>query len=538
MIELLQDKIALLLQREESYLQQIELLHDQIALLHQREESHLLQIDSQSNQIQILVKEKEEHILFISSLNVDITQTKSSVEKLENKNRGLTKIISNKSEKQEAKQVEQPSETEAAKGQNPKDRGNNGAKRFKHLNLEIIDKHIYPNHEQFIKDLATYIGEDTVIRYIYQPPKVLKLIYHIHAYKLNGEIYSGKAPKGMLLNSNYDSSLVAAMLQFRYIYSMPVERIIKYFNEIGFALKKPTAHGLLKKIVKKLKRLEEVLKKTVLEADYLNMDESYYKILTPKQGTGSIKGYIWSALAPLVKLVHFFSNKGSRSKATLIEYLGKLFKGAIQTDGLANYKVLETDEYPNIIRLACFQHCKRKFLDLKTDVEAQKVVEIINKLYHHEHLINPEWSREEKQNYRNLHAPPILNELKQKLMQIKESADLLPKSTLAKATNYTLNEYDALCNIILQPEYALDNNAIERIFRYLGLSRRNSLFAGSHAGADNMALYYSLACSCGLNNINTFDYFCDIINRLDEITETADDSKYRELLPDKWVKRT
>ncbi|WP_346962717.1 transposase [Bacteroides sp. 1_1_14] len=31
-----------------------------------------------------------------------------------------------------------------------------------------------------------------------------------------------------------------------------------------------------------------------------------------------------------------------------------------------------------------------------------------------------------------------------------------------------------------QTEYEMDNNAIERINRYISLSRRNSLFCGSH----------------------------------------------------------
>ena len=50
--------------------------------------------------------------------------------------------------------------------------------------------------------------------------------------------------------------------------------------------------------------------------------------------------------------------------------------------------------------------------------------------------------------------------------------------------------------IHFKPEYEMDNNAIERINRYISLSRRNSLFCGSHQGAKRAALIYSLACSC------------------------------------------
>ena len=80
------------------------------------------------------------------------------------------------------------------------------------------------------------------------------------------------------------------------------------------------------------------------------------------------------------------------------------------------------------------------------------------------------------------YAPPILKELKEELINIKNKKSTLPKSELSKAINYTLNEYDALCNYIRSADYAPDNNAIERLMRYISLSRRNSLFCGSHQG--------------------------------------------------------
>ena len=81
------------------------------------------------------------------------------------------------------------------------------------------------------------------------------------------------------------------------------------------------------------------------------------------------------------------------------------------------------------------------------------------------------------------------------------------------------------------------DNAIERLVRYISLSRKNSLFCGSHAGAERTALIYSLACSCRLNGINTFEYFTDILNRLAYISPNAPDEVYQELLPHHWSKK-
>ncbi|MGL5548056.1 MAG: IS66 family transposase, partial [Tannerellaceae bacterium] len=72
--------------------------------------------------------------------------------------------------------------------------------------------------------------------------------------------------------------------------------------------------------------------------------------------------------------------------------------------------------------------------------------------------------------------------------------------------------------------------------RYISLSRRNSLFFGSHEGAKRGALFYSLACSCRMHNINFFEYLSDVINKAATLPPTTSISVYRELLPDKWKK--
>ncbi|MDD4403562.1 MAG: IS66 family transposase, partial [Parabacteroides sp.] len=377
------------------------------------------------------------------------------------------------------------------------------------------------------------------IMYTYSKATFTKTIYRQYNCVQQEKVYSGKAPRSPLQNSNYDASFIAGMLQLRYVYSMPVERIVKYFTENGFELNKSTAHGLIKKSAGLMDRLDDALHTAILEDNYLCMDESYHTILTKeknKDGKGVRKGYIWAALANKKKLIQYFYENGSRSREVLTNYIGNQYKGAIQSDGLINYKILETDAYPDIIRLACFQHCKREFLDIENDKEAIGIVNIINRLYQAEHKIEEKWPPDKILKYRQKYAPPILAELKNKLLEIQSNPSTLPKSPLSKATNYTLNEYDSLCNYILSPDYALDNNAVERCMRSISLSRKNSLFCGSHQGAKRTALLYSLAISCKLHGINTFEYFTDILSRLAYISPTAPDQIYRDLLPDKWTK--
>jgi len=85
-------------------------------------------------------------------------------------------------------------------------------------------------------------------------------------------------------------------------------------------------------------------------------------------------------------------------------------------------------------------------------------------------------------------------------------------------------------------DYDLDNNAIEQQLRYISLSRRNSLFCGSHAGAERTTMIFSLACSCRLHGINTFEYFNDILNKLAYVSPNAPDQVFEDPLPHHWTK--
>ena len=70
--------------------------------------------------------------------------------------------------------------------------------------------------------------------------------------------------------------------------------------------------------------------------------------------------------------------------------------------------------------------------------------------------------------------------------------------------------------------------------RYISISRRNSIFCGSNAGAGRTATLYSLAISCRLNKVNTFSYLKDVIQRLAQ-NHNITHEQMRNLLPDKWA---
>ena len=473
----------------------------------------------------------------VSSLEELLVQKNQEEQKQHNVIKGLVKIQQNKSEKQTPPATSAPdSETAPQTEPKPREKTNYGARRKDHYEVEVEEEDIYPDDSRFDEMRARLIDTHDVVRYILVPMRFIKKVYHVHVYTQDGAVMEGRAPVAPLLGSNYDGSFIAGIAQLRYIYSMPVERIVKYFCENGFDMDKGTAHGLLRKTENIFENLYKAMGLAVKEDDYLAGDETYHRVLVKVPGgKGSKKGYIWVVTAIHTGLVYYFYHDGSRGQDVILNYIGD-YGGTFQSDGFAPYRKMAA----KLTRLACLQHVKRKFLDCgDDDEEAQAIVRLINELYQmeHQHKIGTDgWTTEKNLRWRRKYAPGILKKIRRKLDQMAADPEMLPKSDRHNAVNYMINEWEAIENIFTRGDYNLDNNLVERLNRYISLSRRNSLFFGSHKGAERAAIYYSLACSCRLLGINFFEYISDIINRAAAIPpkKPVDIQKYRELLPDRW----
>ncbi len=487
-------------------------LHDSIV---EQNRSLTAAVASMSKTISALTKE-------IESLKAHLLKDSDDKEKMLAKLNGLAKIAM-------PKKLEKvtPKRSSSIIAPTPKERGNNGAKR-KVLDIEEVITDVYPD-SSFDKDSARLIASQDVIRYEFTPAKLIKHIYRIHKYSMAGEIIQGKAPMTPLLNSSYSSSFIAFLIQKRYVYGMPVERIMCYLNEIGVDITKSCLHGLLSKTAGLLDRLGPVLKGAILESRYIHFDETYHQVLDKKLKGRSRKAYFWAAQSHESKLMQFFYKEGSRGSDVFKEYLPTTYKGAIQTDGYACYKVVEGWKYMNTTRLGCVQHNKRKFLDIENDPDAKRIIDLYNKFYQiRKTKPTKEWVAL---------SLKVYDKLEEELRKIERDPKHIPNKKLISAVRYCLNELESIYNIITQTEYDLDNNAIERPMRYISISRKNSMFCGSNKGAERSALIYSLAISCRLNKVNSFVYFNDIIMRLAQLPPTAGDDILREILPDKWANR-
>ena len=103
-------------------------------------------------------------------------------------------------------------------------------------------------------------------------------------------------------------------------------------------------------------------------------------------------------------------------------------------------------------------------------------------------------------------------------------------SAIAKAIDYSLNQWVGLGRYLLDGDVPIDNNHVENRMRPWALGRRNWLFIGSQLAGERAAVVMSLLQSAKLNGHEPWAYLKDVLTRL----PTQLNSRIEELLPHKW----
>jgi hypothetical protein len=80
------------------------------------------------------------------------------------------------------------------------------------------------------------------------------------------------------------------------------------------------------------------------------------------------------------------------------------------------------------------------------------------------------------------------------------------KSPTGDALKYIANYWGGLRLFLKDGRIEMDSNAVERTIRPIALQRKNALFAGHDAGAENWAMLASFIETCKLNKIEPHSY--------------------------------
>lgn len=347
--------------------------------------------------------------------------------------------------------------------------------------------------------LRLYVAEHIRLKYACRSCETVKM-----AHKEKAPI-----PKSLA-----GGSLLTEIIVNKYQYHLPLYRQSKILSSYGVLIPDNTLGQLIIQSGNGLVPLLEEAWRTLLTATYLQVDETPVKVLRPEK-----RGYLWIYFAPHVgQGLVIFDLSLTRSGA-IAENRLKNYKGLLQTDGYNGYQNLR--ERKGIVGVGCLSHSRRKFVEIlkisnNPNGIAAQMIEKLKPLYALEgKLRDLKATFHTRKRLRQKQAWPILKGiypwLKQQLIKAP------PKSKLALAIKYTLNQWPYLIAYLRHGAAEIDTNLVENNIRPTALGKKNWLFMGHEDSGKIHGLWYSLVLSAILNGLNPRVYIHYLLTQIHNI---------------------
>jgi transposase len=322
------------------------------------------------------------------------------------------------------------------------------------------------------------------------------------------ELKIAELPPEALPKAKAAPGLVADVIVSKCVDHLPLYRQEQRYARQGIDLSRSTLGGWLAEAAEVLMPLYALLKARVLAAKVVHTDDTPI----PVQDAGREHcrtGRIWA----------YVSTGGVAYQATEdrcrdgpLAFL-KGFRGYLQCDAYAGYDELFRGSHGGGVEVGCWAHARRKFIEAeKTSPQlAHEAVARIRQLYAVEHEAK-DLDAPARAALRRQKATPLLEALK--VWLDREQAQALPKTPIAEALQYALNQWTALNVYVHDGELAIDNNAAERAIKPFAIGRKNWMFFGSDRGGQTLATLASFTATCQLWTINPWTWLRDTLTRL------------------------
>jgi transposase len=375
-------------------------------------------------------------------------------------------------------------------------------------------------------------GRMTVV-YEFVPARFVR---HEHVQEVlrcrcGGYVVTAPGTPKVIEKGRYGASLLAHLAVAKCADHLPLYRLEKDFARQGFPLARSTMNELLHRASKLTEPLWKRLVEQIRLRQVVGADET--RLLMQDGGTGKPKnGFVWTFVARdddgEMDVAYIYT--GDRSGETPKRILGGT-RGTLMVDAYSGYNVVA--EVSQRKRAACHAHLRRYFHEaLPTAPIAQQAIERILELYRVEHDAKAQGIAGTKKHLRlrRARAGPVRDELHRWLLQQQPLHP--PKSPIAAALRYGLNQWRELGRFLDDAAVPLDNNASERSLRRVALGRKNYLFVGDVKAGTSIAGLYTLVATCEARGINPFAYLSDVIPRVQDHPMRRLD----ELLPGPWAR--
>ncbi len=325
--------------------------------------------------------------------------------------------------------------------------------------------------------------------------------------------------------------LLAHLIVSKYVDHLPLNRLERIYERQGLFIPRSTLCDWLMACSGVLRPLYERLVYWCLFSQALHTDDTPVKLQDPRTHLLST-ARMWTYLGDAAHPYNVFDFTLNRKRDGPQQFL-RSYRGYLHADAFSGYDCLYLPDpqttQARIIEVACNAHARRKYYEARSSdaLRSHQALAYYRQLYELERQAK-EFSESGKLQMRRDLSMPVLNTFKEWVE--KEYREVLPKSPMAEALGYTLNNWDALVRYTEAGFLEIDNNAAEREMKRIAIGRKNWLFVGSPQGGAMAAVMLSFTSTCNRLEVEPWSYLQDVLSRLPTLSRGQLD----ELLPDRW----
>jgi transposase len=413
---------------------------------------------------------------------------------------------------------------EAAQDEPPrkkKRRGGTGRRRLdENLRREQLIHRLREDQKQCTKCGAqlVIVLVDGALQWCFRPAEIYGL-QHVHEKGFcqccHEHVVQAEKPPQMIEKGAADAALLAHVTTCNKGDHLPTYRYEEISLRHGWWIPRSTQVGWLAQTAVTSVILYSWMASRVLNGKLLGTDATGVRVLEPGSGQTQ-KGTIWvycgqQEVCPYLIYEYSRHGGGETPRRFLDGYTGYL-----QADAASVFDQLYLGGM--VFEVACGAHMRRYFYKARhsAPLEAHRALVYFRQLYLLEREL-ADASDEERCALRQARALPMLAEFKTWLDTL--APRVVPKTELASAVGYALNQWDAFLRYCDQGWLLIDNTRSERALRPIAIGRNNWLFFGSDGGGRTGAILYSLVASAKANRIHPYFYLEDVYQRLPLIRE-------------------
>lgn len=372
--------------------------------------------------------------------------------------------------------------------------------------------------------------------------------YHICVYvSADGKKFAkAKRPQADLFrNSIATPSLLAGILNYKYVNALPVHRLAQDFkrSEVNIS-SQVMCNWVIKSSEIYFSLVYDWMKDVLLKQPVVQADETTLKVNRDGRKAGS-SSYMWVYITgehdDSGKKIVLYDYCRTRSTEHLREFLSS-YKGILVSDGYQSYHTFSKEQ--SLTSAGCWTHCRRRFVNaikaaqkdlpeeaLKNSIAYQALARI-SAIY----KLDGSW-KERTSEYRMEHRQRILKPLVDEYFDwVKEqikTCNVLPKSETGEGLSYSINQEKYLRAFLDNRDIPIDNSACERAIRPFCVGRKNWNVIDTVEGAQASAIVYSIAETAKANNLKPYQYFEYLLTELPERISRKKDSTFSldDLMP-------